>query len=82
MFIFVIGSGSLKYFRSFNKPLSLLNVMLCRGTQTDRKGMLAAERNISAEFCSVSITDSDIRSDGNAFYVRPLSTKCSVILAS
>jgi hypothetical protein len=70
MFIFVIRSGSLKYFRSSNKPLSMLSVLMCPGTHASRKGVRPAERNISVEFCYVNMTDSDITQDGNAFYVQ------------
>jgi hypothetical protein len=54
--IFVIGSGSLKYFRSSNKQLSLLSVLMCRGTHAGRNGMLAPEGKISIEFCHVTET--------------------------
>jgi hypothetical protein len=70
MFIFMIGSGSLNYFRSSDKPVSLLSVLMCHRIHTSGKGMLPVERNIRFAFCYMKMTDSDIKQDGNAFYLQ------------
>jgi hypothetical protein len=70
----VTGSGWPKYFLSSITPLSFLSVFMYRGTHTDRKGMLAPERNISGELSSSNMTDSETAQDGGAFYVQRRAT--------